>query len=306
MPADADVVIMRQAFPAAEDAAQDKYDAKRARRHEEIEDGFGKLGEFEFGVGKRLIATAEDGRGETKERRAKYGGEHRGGAKRGELAKFAAEEFEAIANPGAQACDHAGESRFRSNAAAKKEWQKRTTRCRADVFVFVSAGFLDVGHHRLEALGIRTKFALKKPHENATERANHERPPPRVDVRKRGVGDGVPNEVDAVVEQEEKKPHRRSGKSANDDREERKNYAVDDGVALDARITVVARRGLRRGRRLRGVWLGWGAHCCFLAARLFLDQAISLTRASSWFSGLNNPIANKRINMAHYPTARKS
>lgn len=80
VPADADVMEMRQAFSAAEEAAQEEHDTERACRHEEVEDGFGEFEEFEFNVGKQLIATAKDGCGETKERRAEYGGEYRGGA----------------------------------------------------------------------------------------------------------------------------------------------------------------------------------------------------------------------------------
>lgn len=119
------------------------------------------------------------------------------------------------------------------------------------MFVFVSASLLDVGHHGSEALGVRAELTLEQTNENAAKGTDHQRPPPGVDACKCGVRNKVPNQVDSVVEQEEKKPHRRSSKCTNNECEERKDYAVDDRMTLGAeRVKVVARRGLRLGRRL--------------------------------------------------------
>ena len=71
------------------------------------------------------------------------------------------------------------------------------------MLVFVATRLLHLRHHLVQVFGVRTEATFEEADRHATYQAHGKRPPPSTDV----LGQHVPKEVDAVVEQEEERPH---------------------------------------------------------------------------------------------------
>lgn len=97
------------------------------------------------------------------------------GTQQREFPKLGSKATHAIADPAAQSRNDAGQSSFRSNAAAKQQRQQRGKRQLAQIFVGVAPILFDLGHDLVKVIGLGARHLFVQANQQTAQHADEKR-----------------------------------------------------------------------------------------------------------------------------------